>query len=71
MQLKTLAFAAAAAFALGAGMNVAPAEAAGNCIVCHNRCDATFETCIAAGTDINICYSRLQLCRRSCGCPIP
>ena len=71
MKLKTLAFAALAAFAFGAGINVAPAEAAETCIACHNRCDANFEACIIAGGDSFVCYSRLESCRRRCGCQIP
>lgn len=71
MQLKTLAFATLAAFALGAGINVAPVEAAETCIACHNRCDANFEGCIIAGGDVFACYSVLESCRRRCGCQIP
>lgn len=71
MKLKTLALAALAAFAFGAGINVAPAEAAVGCLACHNRCDTNFDACLAAGTDINICFSRLERCGRSCGCPAP
>lgn len=71
MQLKALAFAALAAFAFGAGINAAPAEAAVGCLACHNRCDTNFDACLAAGTAYATCYSRATSCHRSCGCPIP
>ncbi len=71
MQLKTLALAALAAFAFGAGINAAPAEAAVNCFDCHNSCDMKYDACLIAGTDPSICASSDYLCRRRCGCPTP
>jgi hypothetical protein len=71
MKLKTLAFAALAALAFGAGVNTAPAEAAGNCFVCHDNCDSRFDACLAAGTAPDICVTRVDTCHRSCGCPTP
>lgn len=71
MKLKTLALAAIAAFAFGAGVNAGPAEAAVGCFACHDRCDTNFDACLAAGTPYATCVSRANLCHRSCGCPIP
>lgn len=66
MQLKTLAFAAIAAFAFGAGINAAPAEAADLDQACHDRCDVNLTACLAAGTAPNNCYARAEFCHNRC-----
>ncbi len=71
MKLQTLVLSAVAAFAFGAALAIGSVQAAGGCITCHNKCDTNFEACLAAGTSYATCSSRLTLCRRGCGCPVP
>lgn len=72
MKLKPLTLISAAVFAFGFAISASAFQpTAVGCITCHNNCDAAFDSCLAAGTDYNTCYTRYTRCHRSCGCPIP
>ena len=71
MKLKTFALAAIAAFAFGAGINVAPAEAAVGDQACHDRCDLNHYFCIADGNPRVNCDARANLCHYRCDSQVP
>ncbi|MBP6750696.1 MAG: hypothetical protein KA144_13740 [Xanthomonadaceae bacterium] len=72
MKLKSLTLISAAVFAFGFAISASAFQpSAVGCLTCHDRCDAAFDACLAAGTSYATCSSRARLCHRGCGCPIP